>query len=117
MLLVGTPIIKSMASDFIYSPNSRLTKLRQNINRNTGYRAESWQRGKIQISSNALIGYMFYDTDLNTSTGFVLAIPRMEPIHAQEFKTLFPTCIRLFCTNGFRYYRIDATRIFHANKS
>lgn len=60
---------------------------------------------------------MYYDEDLNTSTGFVLAVPRMEPIRVQEFKTLFPTCIRLFSVYGNNYYRVDATRIFHADNT
>lgn len=121
MLLVVTPIIKSMASDFIYSPNSRLTKLKRAIMKNTSYLAVG-HRGYVTVIlptgiDNLYIGRMYYDNATNSATGFVLAVSEKEFRYEQELKSLFPTCIRLFCTNGFRYYRVDAVRIFHGNNT
>lgn len=108
-----------MASKKIYSPNSRVSKLKHAINENTPYTAVSCYKSIfVKLSSvfrDTHIGYMYYDRDINSATGFVLAVSILEDLHIQKFKTLFPTCTRLFCVYGLRYYRVDVTRIFHAD--
>lgn len=119
-----------MVNDFIYSPNSRLTKFRQACNLNTEFCARKSLYGGLFIrnADEFNIGYIYYDTDSNTSFGFIFATRFDYYNQVQEFKSYFSKCIRLFRIRAktvhyslnpttWTYYRVDATEIFHANKS
>lgn len=115
-----------MKNEFIYSPNSRLTKFRHACNLNTEfYATKSLCNGLIirtsaDISTAVDVGYIYYDTDSNTSSGFIFATRFDYYNQVQEFKSYFSKCIRLFRIKthyNWTYYRVDATRILHADKS
>ena len=123
MLLVETPIIKSMASK-IYSPNSRLTKFRQACNLNTNFYARNvrWN-GTPSVGIKPFfdtddLGYMYYDTDSNTSAGFVFATCYDYSPQVQNFKQVcFSSCLRLFRICAWTFYRVDATGLLHGNNT
>lgn len=113
MLLVETPIIKSMASR-VYSSSSRLAKLRHYINTQTPYTANSICLNsaflRITDFNKNNLGYIHYDTDMNTATSFIFIAREFDDdkvVRIQKFKALFPTCIKLFRMT-YTYYRIDA---------
>lgn len=114
MLLVVTPIIKSMASNRVYSPKSRLATLRRYINAQTPYTATSvfYRTTPLRItdSDKCNLGYIHYDTDMNTATSFIFEAREFEGrvVRVQKFTALFPTCIKLFRIGYYTYYRIDA---------
>ena len=113
MLLVVTPIIKSMPSK-IYSPSSRLAKLRHYINAQTPYTAASIDPNvtllRITDFGKRNLGYIHYDTNMNTATSFIFEAREFDNkvVRVQKFKALFPTCIKLFRIGYYTYYRIDA---------
>ena len=125
MLLVVTPIIKSMANEFIYSPNSRITKFRQACNLNTQFYASSNRWGgcpyltvKTAIEADVDVGYIYYDTDSNTSSGFVFATRYDYSPRVQNFKRVcFSSCVRLFRIRTWTYYKVDATGLLHADNA
>ena len=127
MLLVVTPIIKSMASSRIYSPNSRLTKFRHACNLNTEFYANRTLlcdslliRTSADVSTAKDVGYIYYDTDSNTSSGFIFVTRFDYCNQVQELKSYFSKCIRLFrikTKHDWTYYRVDATRILHADNT
>ena len=111
----------------IYSPNSRLTKLRQLLNAKTTFYARS---GKWDGASCVGIkpffdaddlGYMYYDTDSNTSAGFIFATRYDYSPQVQNFKQVcFSSHIRLFRIKTqytWTYYRVDATGLLHGNNT
>ena len=112
MLLVETPIIKSMASR-VYSSSSRLAKLSHYINTQTPYTASVWFSGtflRVTDFDKCNLGYIQYDTDMNTATSFIFVARGLndnQVVRVQKFKALFPTCIKLFRMT-YTYYRIDA---------
>lgn len=114
VLLVVTPIIKSMASNRVYSPKSRLATLKRYINAQTPYTATSAFSYvtvlRITDSDKCNLGYILYDTDMNTATSFIFEAREFDDkvVEIQKFKALFPTCIRLFRIGRYTYYRIDA---------
>lgn len=122
MLLVGTPIIKSMANEFIYSPNSRLTKFRQACNLNTKFyaRGGKWSGDSFVVVRTSFtrefidIGYIYYDTDSDTSSGFIFVTRAAHSIPVQNFKQVcFSSCLRLFRIGAYTYYKVDATDLLH----
>lgn len=123
MLLVVTPIIKSMANK-IYSPNSRLSKFRQACNRNTQSHVTSstWNGypyaiAKTSCKSGIDIGYIYYDTDFNTSSGFIFVSRSNYSLPTQNFKQVcFSSCLRLFRIGAYTYYRVDATDLLHGKQ-
>lgn len=112
-----------MVNDFIYSPNSRLTKFRQACNfLNAKFHAKSgrrWNNHPIVYVTTSLedsvgIGYIYYDTDLNTSAGFIFATRYDYLPRVQNFKQVcFSSCLRLFRIGVYTYYRVDATDLLH----
>lgn len=116
-----------MVNDFIYSPNSRLTKFRHACNLNTEFYAiRPYASGYILIRTSADVstakdvGYIYYDTDSNTSSGFIFVTRFDYCNQVQEFKSYFSKCIRLFrikTKHDWTYYRVDATRILHADNT
>lgn len=113
-----------MVNDFIYSPNSRLTKFRQACNLlNAKFHAKSgrWNNHPIVHVTTSLedsvgIGYIYYDTDLNTSAGFIFATRDDYSPRVQNFKQVcFSSHIRLFHIGVWTYYRVDATGLLHGN--
>lgn len=114
MLLVVTPIIKSMASNRVYSPKSRLATLKRYINAQTPFTATTVYLYvtvlRITDSDKCNLGYIHYDTDMNTATSFILEAREFDDrvVGVQKFTALFPTCIKLFRIGYYTYYRIDA---------
>lgn len=114
-----------MANDFIYSPNSRLTKIRRACNLNTNFYAKSgrWNNHPIVCITlahelNADIGYIYYDTDLNTSSGFVFVTQYDYLPRVQNFKQVcFSSCLRLFHIGAWTFYRVDAAGLLHGNNT
>lgn len=112
-----------MKNEFIYSPNSRLTKFRQACNQNTKFHARGNKWGGysflcIESSLNSDVGQMYYDTDSNTSAGFIFVTKYDYYAQVQDFKqTCFSSCIRLFRIRSWTYYRIDATGLLHGNNT
>lgn len=108
-----------MVNDFIYSPNSRLTKFRRACNQNTKFHARGNKWGGcsflcIESSLNSDAGQMYYDTDSNTSAGFIFVTKCDYYAQVQNFKqTCFSSCIRLFRIGTWTYYRVDATDLLH----
>ena len=115
----------------IYSPNSRLTKFRQTCNVSTHFYARSgkWNDtpfvGIKPCFDGDDLGYMYYDTDSNTSAGFIFATRYDYSPQVQNFKQVcFSSCIRLFRIHSktvhpslklttWTYYRVDATKLLH----
>lgn len=113
-----------MANEFIYSPNFRLTKFRQACNLNTAFYASSnrWNGSTyICIESSwgsADVGQIYYDTDSNTSAGFIFATQDDYSPRVQNFKQVcFSSHIRLFHIGAWTYYRVDATGLLHGNNT
>ena len=112
-----------MANEFIYSPNSRLTKFRRACNQNTKFHARGNKWGGcsflcIESSLNSDVGQMYYDTDSNTSAGFIFVTKYDYYAQVQDFKqTCFSSCIRLFRIRTWTYYRVDATGLLHGNNT
>lgn len=112
-----------MVNDFIYSPNSRLTKFRQACNLNTafyarGIRWDEYSYLRIESWDNEGVGYIYYDTDSNTSAGFIFATRHDYSTQVQNFKQVcFSSCIRLFCIGVWTYYRVDAAGLLHGNNT
>lgn len=111
-----------MVNDFIYSPNSRLTKFRQACNLNTAFYASGnrWNGSPylcIESSwGSADVGQIYYDTDSNTSAGFIFATRDDYSPRVQNFKQVcFSSHIRLFHIGVWTYYRVDATGLLHGN--
>lgn len=98
----------------VYSSSSRLAKLRHYINTQTPYTASVWFNGtllRITDFDKNILGYIYYDTDMNTATSFIFVargLSNNQIVRIQKFKALFPTCIKLFRIGYFTYYRIDA---------
>ena len=119
----------------IYSPNSRLTKLRRACNLNTNFYARSskWNGtpfvGIKPFFDADDLGYMYYDTDSNTSAGFVFVTRYDYSPQVQNFKQVcFSSCLRLFRIRAktvhpslqlitWTYYRVDATGLLHGNNT
>lgn len=109
----------------IYSPNARLTKFRQACTNNTNFYARSVRWGgypflivKTAIGADIDIGYIYYDTDSNTSSGFVFATQYDYLSRVQNFKQIcFSSCIRIFHIGAWTYYRVDATGLLHGNNT
>lgn len=116
-----------VSKDYIYSPNSRLTKFRHACNLNTEFYATRHLYSScilIQTSADVStakdVGYIYYDTDSNTSSGFIFVTRFDYYNQVQEFKSYFSKCIRLFRMKtqyDWTYYRVDATGILHANNT
>ena len=115
-----------MASNRIYSPNSRVTKFRHACNLNTEFYATRhlysciFIRTSADVSTAKDVGYIYYDTDSNTSSGFIFVTRFDYYNQVQEFKSYFSKCIRLFrikTKHDWTYYRIDATGILHADNT
>lgn len=99
----------------VYSSSSRLARLRHFINTQTSYTASVWFSGtllRVTDSDKYILGYIRYDTDMNTATSFIFVVREFDNddkvVRIQKFKALFPTCIKLFRIGYFTYYRIDA---------
>lgn len=99
----------------VYSSSSRLAKLRHYINTQTPYTAASVYPNspflRVIDFDKCNLGYIHYDTDMNTATSFIFVARRFndsQVVRIQKFKALFPTCIKLFRIGYFTYYRIDA---------
>lgn len=99
----------------VYSSSSRLAKLRHYINTQTPYTASVWFSGtflRVTDFDKNNLGYIRYDTDMNTATSFIFVAREFDDddkvVRIQKFKALFPTCIKLFRIGYFTYYRIDA---------
>lgn len=105
----------------IYSPNSRLTKFRQACNLNTSFYARSSRQwngtpfvGIKPFFDADDLGYIYYDTDSNTSSGFVFATLYDYSPQVQNFKQVcFSSCLRLFRIGAYTYYKVDATDLLH----
>lgn len=112
-----------MVNDFIYSPNSRLTKFRRACNQNTKFHARGNKWGGcsflcIESSPNSDVGQMYYDTDSNTSAGFIFVTQYDYSSRVQNFKQIcFSSCLRLFHIGVWTYYRVDATGLLHGNNT
>lgn len=114
-----------MVNNFIYSPNSRLTKFRRACNQNTKFHAGGNKWGghsflciESYSAPTSIVGYMCYDTDSNTSAGFVFATQQDYLEEVQNFKQVcFSSCIRLFRIGTWTYYRVDATGLLHGNNT
>ena len=115
-----------MVNDFIYSPNSRLTKFRHACNLNTEFYATRHLysciliRTSADVSTAKDVGYIYYDTDSNTSSGFIFVTPFDYSKQVQKFKSYFSACTRIFSAKtqfNWTYYRVDATRILHADNT
>lgn len=108
-----------MVNDFIYSPNSRLTKFRQACNRNMPFYARSGKWGGtsfvvVKTAIEADVGHIYYDTDSNTSSGFIFATQYDYSPRVQRFKQVcFSSHTRLFHIGAWTYYRVDATDLLH----
>lgn len=111
-----------MVNDFIYSPNSRLTKFRQACNLNTAFNASSGKWGGSSIVAVRTsfkrefidIGYIYYDTDSNTSSGFIFVTRAPHWLPVQNFKQVcFSSWLRLFRIGAYTYYKVDATDLLH----
>lgn len=98
----------------VYSSRSRLAKLRHYINTQTPYTAASICLNvtllRITDFDKRNLGYIHYDTDMNTATSFIFEAREFDDkvVRVQKFKALFPTCIKLFRIGYYTYYRIDA---------
>lgn len=116
-----------MKNEFIYSPNARLTKLREHLNTKFYARGDKKRNGspylrvKSDIGADIDIGYLYYDTDSNTSVGFIFVTQYDFSLRVQNFKQVcFSSCTRLFCIKrqyAWTYYRVDATRLLHDNNT
>lgn len=112
-----------MANEFIYSPNSRLTKFRQACNRNMLFYARSGKWGGtsfvvVKTAIEADVGQIYYDTDSNTSSGFIFATQYDYSPRVQRFKQVcLSSCIRLFRIGAYTYYRVDATGLLYGNNT
>lgn len=115
-----------MKNEFIYSPNARLTKFRHACNLSTEFYAKKallrnclclFIKTSDDISTTADVGYIYYDTDSTTSSGFIFVTHFDYYNQVQEFKSYFSKCIRLFRIHDWTYYRVDATRILHDNNT
>ena len=115
-----------MANEFIYSPNSRLTKFRQACNLNTAFYARSgkWNGGSFVDVRTSFkrdfidIGYIYYDTDSNISSGFIFVTRAPHLLPVQNFKQVcFSSYLRLFRIGAYTYYRVDATDLLHGNNT
>lgn len=113
-----------MVNDFIYSPNSRLTKFRQACNLNTQFyvkgnklRGYPFLTVTTAIEVGVDVGYLYYDTDLNTSSGFIFVTRDDYSTRVQNFKQVcFSSHIRLFHIGAWTYYRVDATDLLHGKQ-
>lgn len=101
----------------MYSPSARVAELRRHINAQTPYTAHTrmytaqYRFLSINDYINHTIGYIYYDTDMNTATSFIFEAREFNDnaVRVQKFKALFPTCIKLFRIGYYyTYYRIDA---------
>lgn len=65
---------------------------------------------RISDSNERNLGYIYYDTDMNTATSFIFEAREFNDnaVRVQKFKALFPTCIKLFRIGYYTYYRIGA---------
>lgn len=115
-----------MANEFIYSPNSRLTKFRHHLPTEFYARGGKWNSNpylcvKSAIGADVDIGYLYYDNDLNTSAGFIFATQYDFSSQVQNFKQVcFSSYTRLFRIKTqytWTYYRVDATGLLHGNNT
>lgn len=102
-----------MASNRVYSPKSRLATLRRYINAQTLFTATtvcSYDTVLRITDFKYTLGYIHYDTDMNTATSFIFEAREFDNkvVGVQKFIALFPTCIKLFRIGYYTYYRIDA---------
>ena len=117
----------------IYSPNSRLTKFRRACNLSTNFyaRSDKWSNNIPLVGikpsfDDEDLGYVYYDTDSNTSAGFIFATRCDYSSQVQNFKQVcFSSCVRLFRIHAktthpslkpitWTFYRVDATKLLHS---
>lgn len=112
-----------MENEFIYSPNSRLTKFRRACNLTKQFYARSGKWGGypfliVKTAIEADVGRIYYDTDSNTSSGFVFVTQYDYSSRVQNFKQVcFSSCIRILHIGTWTYYRVDATGLLHGNNT
>ena len=95
------------ASEYIYSPNSRLTKLRHRLRKYYRVISAKSRRPYLNIYDNdyKLLGNIVYDEELNKPWGFILVTWDISALK------IFKHCEYIMNLDGYEYYRIDCSDI------
>ena len=95
------------ASEYIYSPNSRLTKLRHRLRKYYRVISAKSRRPYLNIYNNdyKLLGNIVYDEELNKPWGFILVTWDIGILK------VFKHCEYIMNLDGYEYYRIDCSDI------
>lgn len=94
-------------SEYIYSPNSRLTKLRHKLRKYYKVISAKSHRPYLNIYDNdyKLLGNIVYDEELNKPWGFILVTWDIGVVNT------FKHYEYIMNLDGYEYYRIDCSDI------